>query len=72
MRCAVFLMLLACAAPARAEWFADLYAGVAYTPRSDVIVVVARPGGSVDHTFRPGSRGVQGQITLDVAPLLRC
>jgi hypothetical protein len=51
MRVAICFLFLALTAPARAEWFADLYAGVAYTPRSDVTVVVARPGGSVDHTF---------------------
>ena len=39
------------AAPAAAEWYADLYAGVAYTPRSDVTLVVSLPSGSADHTF---------------------
>ena len=51
MRAALCFLFLVLAAPARAEWHADLYAGVAYTPRSDVTVVVARPSGSVDHTF---------------------
>ena len=44
--------LLSVAAPASAEWFADLYAGVAYTPKSDVTLVVRPPSGPADHTFQ--------------------
>ena len=43
--------LLATASPVSAEWFADLYAGAAYTPNSDVTLVVNPPSGSADHTF---------------------
>jgi opacity protein-like surface antigen len=45
------ITLAVLAAPARAEWNADLYGGEAYTPRSDITLVVSRPGGSIDHTF---------------------
>jgi opacity protein-like surface antigen len=44
-------LLLIAAAPAWAEWNADLYGGSTYTPRSAITVVVSRPGGSIDHTF---------------------
>jgi len=36
---------------AHAEWSADLYAGAAYTPRSDIVLVVGSPTGPADHTF---------------------
>jgi hypothetical protein len=45
------LALLAWAASASAEWSADAYFGAAYTPRSDMTLVVGGPGGSADHTF---------------------
>jgi opacity protein-like surface antigen len=45
------LVLLGAATPAHAEWFVDLYAGAAYTPRSDLVLVVGSPGGPADHTF---------------------
>jgi len=40
------------ATDARAEWFADLYAGAAYTVRSDVTLIVRPPGLDFDHTFQ--------------------
>ena len=43
--------LMARASPVSAEWFADLYVGAAYTPRSDVTLVVRPPSGPADHTF---------------------
>ena len=43
--------LLATASPVSAEWFADLYAGAAYTSNSDVTLVVNPPSGPADHTF---------------------
>src|SRR5262249_1525407 len=43
--------LLAAASDARAEWFADLYGGIAYTPRSDILMVIGSPTGPADHTF---------------------
>jgi hypothetical protein len=52
MRLPGALLLVALAAPAHAEWAVDLYGGVAYTPRSDLVMVVGGPGGtSADHTF---------------------
>jgi opacity protein-like surface antigen len=45
------LCLFSVATPASAEWFADLYGGGAYTPRSDVTLVVRPPGMVADHTF---------------------
>jgi len=44
-------LLFAVATPVSAEWFADLYGGVAYTPPSDVTLVVRPPGMEADHTF---------------------
>src|SRR5690349_9358291 len=44
-------LLFAAAGPARAEWFADLYGGAAYTPRSDIVMVIGSPTGPADHTF---------------------
>jgi opacity protein-like surface antigen len=45
------VLLFAVAMPASAEWFADLYAGSAYTPRSDVTLIINTPDGREDHTF---------------------
>ena len=51
MRCALGLLLFAAATPASAEWFADVYGGAAYTPRSDITLVVGSPAGPADHVF---------------------
>jgi opacity protein-like surface antigen len=51
MRLAAGLLLLAIATSGRAEWFADLYGGAAYTPRSDIVLVIGSPTGPADHTF---------------------
>jgi opacity protein-like surface antigen len=48
---ALFFLLCAVTTPAFAEWFADLYGGGAYTPRSDVTLVIRPPGMNADHTF---------------------
>ena len=48
---ALCFLLFAVATPVCAEWFADLYGGSAYTPRSDVTLVVRPPSGAADHTF---------------------
>ena len=48
---AIGALLLGTATPASAEWFADLYGGSSYTPRSDLILVVGSPSGPADHTF---------------------
>src|SRR4051812_44100061 len=48
---ALCFLLFAVATPVSAEWFADLYGGVAYTPRSDITLVVGSPAGPADHTF---------------------
>jgi hypothetical protein len=40
------------AASAYAEWFGDLYAGAAYTRRSDVTLIIRPPGLDFDHTFQ--------------------
>ena len=45
-------LLLAVATPVSAEWFADLYGGVAYTERSDVTFVIRPQGRQSDHTFK--------------------
>ena len=50
MRLLAFAALLA-ATSARAEWQADLYAGAAHTPNSDMTLVVNTPGGNADHEF---------------------
>ena len=42
--------LLVPASPASAEWYADLYGGIAYTARSDATLVLRAPN-STDHTF---------------------
>jgi opacity protein-like surface antigen len=47
----VLASLLSMPSPASAEWFADLYAGAAYTPKSDITLVVSLPSGPADHTF---------------------
>jgi len=44
-------LLFAMSTPVSAEWFADLYAGAAHTPRSDVTLVINTPSGRADHTF---------------------
>jgi opacity protein-like surface antigen len=50
-RIAVVLFLVGLSGTARAEWFADLYGGSAYTPRSDIVLVVGSATGPADHTF---------------------
>ena len=52
MRLATVLTFLLAAAPARAEWTADLYGGGSHTPRSDFTMVIGSPSGPADHTFR--------------------
>jgi opacity protein-like surface antigen len=47
----VALLLIFFAAPARAEWYADIYGGAAYTPHSDMTLVVGSPNGPADHVF---------------------
>src|SRR5258708_36283387 len=44
-------LLFAAATPASAEWFADLYAGSAYTARSDITLIINTPSGRADHSF---------------------
>lgn len=41
----------AAATPAYAQWQADLFLGAAYTPKSDMTLVVNTPAGNADHTF---------------------
>jgi opacity protein-like surface antigen len=48
---ALCFLLAASAGPACAEWYADLYGGVAYTPPSDITLVVGSPMGPADHLF---------------------
>jgi opacity protein-like surface antigen len=50
-RGALCLVLFATAMPAFAEWHADLYGGAAYTPPSEVTLVVRPPGLEADHVF---------------------
>jgi hypothetical protein len=71
---ALGFLLAAVASPASAEWFADVYGGSAYTPRSDVTLVI-RPGGRAsDHTFHnvkwdPSLElGARGGYWLDAVP----
>jgi opacity protein-like surface antigen len=45
------LLFFSVVTPASAEWYADLYGGFAYTPRSDVVLVVGSATGPADHTF---------------------
>lgn len=45
------IVALLASAPARAEWQADLYGGGAYTPRSDITLLVGSSTGPADHTF---------------------
>jgi opacity protein-like surface antigen len=75
MRAATLVLLLfAIATPVRAEWFADLYGGAAYTPRSDVTLVVRPPGMNADHVFHDvkwdpsGELGARAGYWLDRAP----
>jgi opacity protein-like surface antigen len=71
---ALFLVFVAAASPARAEWFGDLYGGFAYTPRSDVVLVVGSPTGPADHSFHDvkwetsGVIGARAGYWLDAAP----
>ena len=48
--CKLIALFLA-ATPAWAEWNADLYGGVVYTPRSDIVQVIGSPAGPADHTY---------------------
>jgi opacity protein-like surface antigen len=74
IQAALCLSLLAMADSACAEWFADLYGGSAYTPRSDVTLVVRPPGFDFDHTFHDvkwdpsGEFGVRIGYWFDSAP----
>src|SRR6185436_19226942 len=47
----VTLLLLAVPVAAHAEWNADLYGGVVYTPRSDITQSIGSPSGPADHTY---------------------
>jgi hypothetical protein len=47
----VTLLLLAVPVAAHAEWNADLYGGVVYTPRSDITQAIGSPSGPADHTY---------------------
>jgi opacity protein-like surface antigen len=47
----IALILIVWASPAYAEWYADLYGGAAYTPHSDITLVVGSPSGPADHVF---------------------
>jgi opacity protein-like surface antigen len=59
---ALCLSLLATAVPASAEWYADVYGGSAYTPRSDVTLEVRPPGLDLDHTFHDVKWDPSGEI----------
>jgi opacity protein-like surface antigen len=48
---ALALLLILLAAPAHAEWYADIYGGAAYTPHSDMTLVVGSASGPADHVF---------------------
>ena len=71
---ALCFVLFAAASPARAEWFGDLYGGFAYTPRSDILLVVGSPTGPADHTFHDvkwetsGVIGARAGYWFDAAP----
>jgi opacity protein-like surface antigen len=73
-RIAVLVVLCGLAGAARAEAFADLYGGSAYTPRSDIVLVVGSPSGPADHTFHDvkwdSSRvyGARAGYWLETAP----
>jgi len=66
--------LLAAPSHTRAEWFADLYGGVAYTPRSDILMVIGSPTGPADHSFhdvewdQSGVFGARAGYWFDSAP----
>jgi opacity protein-like surface antigen len=68
------LLLFAAASPVRAEWFADLYGGVAYTPHSDIIMMIGSPTGPADHTFHnvewdpSGAFGARAGYWFDSVP----
>ena len=67
-------VVFAAASPARAEWFGDLYGGVSYTPRSDIVLVVGSPSGPADHSFHDvkwetsGVIGARAGYWFDAAP----
>ena len=48
----LFPLLLGAAGAARAEWFADLYGGSAYSQHSDFTLVIRPSGPEADHTFQ--------------------
>lgn len=66
--------LLSIACPASAEWFADLYGGAAFTPPSDITLVVSLPSGPADHTFHhvkwntSAEVGARARYWFDAAP----
>jgi len=74
MRPTAVLVLLLAAGAARAEGFADLYGGTAYSPRSDMVFVIGSPSGPADHTFhgvewdRSSMYGARAGWWLDAAP----
>jgi opacity protein-like surface antigen len=74
MRLVLGFLLFAAATHASAEWFADLYGGAAYTPRSDVVLVIRQPGGQADHTFHDlkwnpsGELGARAGYWFEAAP----
>jgi opacity protein-like surface antigen len=47
----VALAFMVVATPAFAEWYADIYGGAAYTPQSDITLVVGSPSGPADHVL---------------------
>jgi len=69
-----FAAVLAAATPARAEWQADLYGGVAYARRSEMALNVQGSTGSADHTFHDVKwepsleAGVRANYWLPAAP----
>jgi opacity protein-like surface antigen len=73
-RIAVLVVVFGLAGSARAEWFADVYGGSAYTPRSDIVLVVGSATGPADHTFHDvkwdssGTYGARAGYWLESAP----
>jgi lipid A oxidase len=57
-------LLTAVATPASAEWYFDLYGGGAYTPNSDIKLLVNTPGGNADHTFHDVKWDKSGEYGL--------
>jgi opacity protein-like surface antigen len=47
----LLVLLLGAASAARAEWYADLYGGSAYSQHSDFTLLIRPPGLQADHTF---------------------